>query len=256
MSTLSWQAGNASGSFLTGTIVQALLVVNYPDYTPQAWQGTLFVFAMVLILFLVNIWGAPLWALIQNGLMVLHILFFLVVIIVLWVMAPHQSAKAVFTGFSNEGGWNSMGLSLMVGQITAIYSLLGKCASSFFVCIAYKIQVPMQLPTSPKKSEMLDDMSPSPFSGVTLQTASWPSFSSLPISSRLIVSITHLLIQPDILSFTYSGLPCPTRASQHLQSSSSLSSLQRTFHGTPQPLVKPSHSHETTAFHSQDGSRT
>jgi amino acid transporter len=133
MSTLSWQAGNASGSFLTGTIVQALLVVNYPDYEPTAWQGTLFVFAMVLVLFIVNIWGAPVWALIQNGLMVLHILFFLVVIIVLWVMAPHQSAKAVFTEFSNEGGWSSMGLSILVGQITAIYSLLGMCSLSL-VC--------------------------------------------------------------------------------------------------------------------------
>ncbi len=140
MSTLSWQSGNASGSFLTGTIVQALLVVNYPDYTPQPWQGTLFVFAMVLILFLVNIWGAPLWALIQNGLMVLHILFFLVVIIVLWVMAPHQSAKAVFTGFSNEGGWSSMGLSLMVGQITAIYSLLGKCVLSLLCALLTKFR--------------------------------------------------------------------------------------------------------------------
>ena len=134
MSTLSWQAGNASGSFLTGTIVQALLVVNYPDYSPTAWQGTLFVFAMVLILFIVNIWGAPVWAGIQNGLMVLHILFFLVVIITLWVMAPHQSAKTVFTSFTNEGGWSSMGLSVMVGQITAIYSLLGTVPFSSCMC--------------------------------------------------------------------------------------------------------------------------
>jgi amino acid transporter len=125
MSTLSWQAGNASGSFLTGTIIQALITVNFPNYTGTNWQGTLFVFAMVLVLLIVNIWGAPLWAVIQNGLMVLHILFFLIVIIILWVMAPHQTAKAVFTEFSNNGGWSSMGLSVMVGQITAIYSLLG-----------------------------------------------------------------------------------------------------------------------------------
>ncbi|CZR59452.1 probable GABA permease [Phialocephala subalpina] len=130
MSTLSWQAGNASGSFLTGTIIQALLVINYPDYDPKAWQGTLFVFAMVLVLFIVNIWGASVWALIQNALMVLHIAFFLIVIIILWVMAPHQSAKNVFTQFSNEGGWSSMGLSVMVGQITAIYSLLGSDATA------------------------------------------------------------------------------------------------------------------------------
>ena len=127
MSTLSWQAGNASGSFLTGTIIQALLIINYPDtYNPKPYQGTLLVFAMVLVLYIVNIWGASWWPKIQNGLMILHVLGFLVVIIILWVCAPHQSAKAVFTGFTNEGGWSSMGLSVMVGQITAIYALLGK----------------------------------------------------------------------------------------------------------------------------------
>jgi hypothetical protein len=47
MSMLSWQAGNAADCFLTGTIAQALIVVNNPDYEPQRWQGTLFVFAMV-----------------------------------------------------------------------------------------------------------------------------------------------------------------------------------------------------------------
>ncbi|KAF2470504.1 amino acid transporter [Lindgomyces ingoldianus] len=130
MSTLSWQAGNASGSYLTGTIVQALLVVNYPTYEPQRWQGTLLVFAMVLVLFIVNIWGAQIWPRIQNGLLILHVLAFLAVIITLWVMAPHRSAKSVFTEFTNMGGWSTMGLSLMVGQITAIYSMLGSDATA------------------------------------------------------------------------------------------------------------------------------
>jgi amino acid transporter len=126
MSTLSWQAGNASGSFLTGTIIQGLLILNYPDtYDPEPYQGTLLVFAMVAILYTVNVWGAALWPKMQNGLMILHVIGFFIVIIVLWVCAPHQSATAVFTQFTNGGGWNSMGLSLMVGQITAIYSLLG-----------------------------------------------------------------------------------------------------------------------------------
>ncbi|KAH8821459.1 GABA permease [Xylogone sp. PMI_703] len=130
MSVLSWQAGNASGSFLTGTIVQALIGLNDPSYDPKNWQGTLFVFAMVLILFICNVWGARLWAKMQNGLMILHIAAFLVVIIVLWVKAPHQSAKNVFTEFTNEGGWSSIGLSLMVGQITGIYSLVGSDATA------------------------------------------------------------------------------------------------------------------------------
>lgn len=130
MSTLSWQAGNASGSYLTGTIIQALIIINYPDYEPQRWQGTLLVFAMVLLLYIINVFASDLWARVQNGLLILHVLAFLAVIITLWVMAPHQSAKAVFTDFSNFGGWSSTGLALMVGQITAIYSLLGSDATA------------------------------------------------------------------------------------------------------------------------------
>lgn len=125
MSVLSWQAGAASGSFLSGTIIQALIGVNYPDYSPTHWQGTLFVFAMALLLYVANIWGWKLVPVVQNPLLVLHVACFLAVVIVLWVMAPHQPASAVFTGFTNEGGWSSMGVSLMVGQITAIYASLG-----------------------------------------------------------------------------------------------------------------------------------
>ena len=125
MSVLSWQAGNASGSFLTGTIIQALLTVNYPDYEPKPYQGTLFVFACVLLIFFVNFYGAHIWPHLQNGLMVLHVLGFLITIIVLWVCAPHRTPRDVWLVFTSEGGWPTIGLSLMCGQITAVYSLLG-----------------------------------------------------------------------------------------------------------------------------------
>jgi amino acid transporter len=130
MSTLSWQAGTASGSFLTGTIIQALIQINNPDYDPTAWQGTLLVFAMVLVLWVANTWGARDLPLIQNVLLIVHVFAFLAVIIVLWVMAPRNSAKVAFTQFTQEGGWSSMGLALMVGQISAIYgSLCSDCTA-------------------------------------------------------------------------------------------------------------------------------
>jgi amino acid transporter len=125
MSTLSWQAGTASGSFLTGTIIQALIAINNADYQPTdlewRWQGTLLVFAMVLVLFTANIWGAKSLPLLQNILFVVHVFGFFAVIIVLWVLAPRNTASVVFTQFYNGGGWSSIGLSLMVGQISAIY---------------------------------------------------------------------------------------------------------------------------------------
>jgi choline transport protein len=121
LSTLSWQAGTASGSFLTGTIIQALITVNNPNYVPTNWQGTLLVFAMVLVLFIANVWGAKDLPLAQNILLVVHVFGFFAVIIVIWVMSPRNTATVVFTQFANDGGWSTMGLSLMVGQISAIY---------------------------------------------------------------------------------------------------------------------------------------
>jgi choline transport protein len=121
MSTLSWQAGSASGSFLTGTIIQGLITVNNPDYNAKNWQGTLLVFAMVLVILVANIWGAKSLPMLQNILLVIHCFGFFAVIIVLWVLAPRNSAKVVFTEFTNGGGWSSMGVSLMVGQISAIF---------------------------------------------------------------------------------------------------------------------------------------
>ncbi|MCJ1463740.1 hypothetical protein MMC07_002349 [Pseudocyphellaria aurata] len=124
MSALSWQAGQASGPFLVGTIIQALLTVNDTSYEPKGWQGTLFVFAVVLLIFALNVWGANAMPYINNILFFVHIFGFLAMIITLWVRSPHNTAGLVFTQFSNEGGWNSIGLSLMVGQISAIYGLI------------------------------------------------------------------------------------------------------------------------------------
>ena len=123
MSTLSWQAGNASGSFLTGTIIQGLITVNNPNYVATNWQGTLFVFAMVSIVFVSNVWGARAVPGTQPFMLVLHVGGLLAIIITLLVKAEKTPAKVVFTEFTNEGGWSTMGLSLMVGQITSILGL-------------------------------------------------------------------------------------------------------------------------------------
>jgi choline transport protein len=52
-----------------------------------------------------------------------HGLGWMPVVIVLWVLAPHASAKDVFVNFTSIG-WENMGLSVMVGQITSVYFLI------------------------------------------------------------------------------------------------------------------------------------
>ena len=126
---LAWQSGTASGSFLTGTIIQGLISVRDPDYAAPGWQGTLLVFSMVLVIYIFNVYASDLMPIMSTMLMILHVLSWAVLLIVLWAMAPHQSAEAVFvTDWKNIGGLPTMGVSVMVGQISAIYG----CLSTFF----------------------------------------------------------------------------------------------------------------------------
>ena len=118
---MSWQGGVASGGYLVGTVVQSLISINNPSYKSQGWKGTLFIFAVALIVSNINIWFARALPLLQNVLLALHVFAFVAVVIIFWVVARVQTAEAVFTKFENFGGWSSIGLSLMVGQINAVY---------------------------------------------------------------------------------------------------------------------------------------
>lgn len=80
---------------------------------------------MVTIGLIINTWGAKQLPLIEGILLVFHIFGWATVLIVLWILSPKNSAHEVFTSFQNEGGWSSIGLSMLVGQVTSIYGLIG-----------------------------------------------------------------------------------------------------------------------------------
>ena len=124
-STLAWQSGNAIGVFLVGTLVQGIISINKPDYTFPAWHATLLVIGAVCIALAGNILGSrvlPHW---QNAIFAVHILAYFAFIIPIWVNAPRATHKQVWTGFENNGGWSSLSLSVMIGQLTGIYTQVG-----------------------------------------------------------------------------------------------------------------------------------
>ncbi len=130
LSTMAWQAGVGSGAFLAGTVTQSLIQMNLPTYDAPAWQGTLLVIGVSCILFIMNVWGTRALPMLQNIWLLLHVFGFLAVVIILWVLARLQPARVVFTQFENFGGWSSMGLSLMVGQISNVFALICAFARS------------------------------------------------------------------------------------------------------------------------------
>lgn len=111
--------------FLLGVQVQGLIAITHDSYDPKTWQGYLLVIGMVTIGLLFNTVGAKHLPLIEGIILVFHIFGFAIVLIVLWILSPTNSAHRVFTNFENSGGWSSIGLSMLVGQVTSIYGLIG-----------------------------------------------------------------------------------------------------------------------------------
>lgn len=122
---MAWQAGNALGVFLTGTLIQTVILVNDPNYTFPSWQGSLLVMGTIAIVYVANVFGSRLIPKVQNGIFALHVMAYLCFIIPIWVNAPHASAKQVFTEFSNTGGWTSIPVAVLVGQLSGIYTQVG-----------------------------------------------------------------------------------------------------------------------------------
>ncbi|KAM7188891.1 Amino acid/polyamine transporter I [Naviculisporaceae sp. PSN 640] len=125
VSVLGWQVGLASLTFLVGTMIQGLIVLGNPDYHPEGWHGTLLVIAIAAFCILFNTFLAKRLPMIEGMILIFHILGFFAVLVPLWVLAPRGDPAQVFTSFLNLGGWQTNGLSFMVGLLAPVYTLIG-----------------------------------------------------------------------------------------------------------------------------------
>ena len=61
----------------------------------------------------------------QNVFFALHIIAYFAYIVPIWVNAPTATHYQVWGEFQNTGGWSSMGLAVLVGQLTGISEQCG-----------------------------------------------------------------------------------------------------------------------------------
>jgi len=130
ISALGWQAGTASTAFLTGTMIQGLIVLNHPDYVPTRWQGTLFTIAIALVAAFFNTYGAKYLPLLEGLILFLHVFGFFAILIPLWVLGPKNDAHTVFATFQDGGGWGSVPAAMTIGQISPIFAFVGPDAGT------------------------------------------------------------------------------------------------------------------------------
>ncbi len=128
LSAISWQSIIAIDSYIVGVIIQGLITMNNPDYVATRWQATLLIWASVIFIGAFNIFAAKHLPLAEGVFVTFHVFAFFPIIIVLLVMAPKQTAAAVFTQFSDNGaGWPSTAWATLVGQVSTMFVVLGKC---------------------------------------------------------------------------------------------------------------------------------
>lgn len=127
LSTVSWQSIVALDAFLIGSIVQGLITLNDTEYSPSRWQGTLLVIASVIFVASFNVFAARQLPLAETIFVAVHVLAYFAVILTLLLLSPKQSAAAVFTDFRDNGaGWPATSLSVMVGQVSTMFVVLGE----------------------------------------------------------------------------------------------------------------------------------
>ena len=126
VSVVGWQIGLASLTFIVGTVIQGLIVLNNPTtYEFHRWHGTLLVWAVVAFCIIFNSFLAHKLPFVESTVLIVHVVGFFAVLIPLWTLAPRLSADDVFGTITNLGGWPTNGLSFMVGLLTPVYTLLG-----------------------------------------------------------------------------------------------------------------------------------
>ncbi|APA11795.1 hypothetical protein sscle_08g065650 [Sclerotinia sclerotiorum 1980 UF-70] len=127
MTVTGWQGVVASGGYLTGTLIQGLIVLTVPSYAASetAWQGTLLYWAAIFFAVFINTVVSSSLPKFEGLILVLHILGFFGILVPLVILAPHDTASNVFGGWLNGGGWPSQGVSFFVGIIGNVFAFVG-----------------------------------------------------------------------------------------------------------------------------------
>ncbi|KAH6886871.1 amino acid/polyamine transporter I [Thelonectria olida] len=124
-----WQGSVASSALLTGNMILGLASLNDETFQPKLWQGTLLFWAIFFFAVFINTLVSSALPKFEGLILMLHVLGFFAILIPLVTLGPHGDAKEIFTTFVNNGGWQSQGLSFMVGMMGNVFAFVGTDAA-------------------------------------------------------------------------------------------------------------------------------
>ena len=125
LTVCGWQGNTAASVYYSSTLIQGLVVLTIPTYTPQPWHQILIGLAVTLFAILINTRGGLVLPRFEGAMLILHIVGFFAVVIPLLTLSKHETAEEVFRTFLNEGNLPTQGISFMVGTIRLLLTFCG-----------------------------------------------------------------------------------------------------------------------------------
>ena len=106
-------------------MIQAVAALNHPEYVPQRWQATLMLYAVLIIVLLVNTILVKFLPGLEGLVLILDVVGFFAIIIPVVHLAPISSNAFVWAEFTNFSGYPSSGLSWLIGQAGSAILFIG-----------------------------------------------------------------------------------------------------------------------------------
>lgn len=104
----------------------AAVSIGNPDFSPELWQTSLLAMLIGVIVTSLNIWCSKRLPVIENFFVFLHIACFVIAMVTLGVTSQKTPARQVFLQVTdNGGGYPTLGLAVMVGQVSAMWNVCG-----------------------------------------------------------------------------------------------------------------------------------
>ncbi|PWY63121.1 amino acid permease [Aspergillus eucalypticola CBS 122712] len=125
LTVIGWQAAFASSSYMAGTEILGAIILGRNSFSSQAYQGTLLMWAVVVVALLVNIIGGKFLPRLETFILMIHILGYFGVLIPMTYMSDHKSTEAVFKDFTNGGNLYTDGISFFVGMTGCVFAFAG-----------------------------------------------------------------------------------------------------------------------------------
>ena len=122
---LAWQTGLASALYLGGTILQGMVVLNYPGYHFERWHATLIICGIILVALLFNTVLVRLLRIAEISILAIHCLGFIIILVPILHFAPKASAHDVFARYLSLGGYSN-GTAWFVGLVSPVFSFIGE----------------------------------------------------------------------------------------------------------------------------------